>query len=223
MLLYEKQNNTICVYKLSALEEDLMDYRIEEMKKIPGSQQLFYAKQVYNNEQYRDQLDEYVFSYEKADRRLSTDNTYHILLSDNQDITIRNEILHDLYNGKFVDKKVIRILYDKIMYYLLTEDHYIEAKYRPFTKYLKNIIQIPESLYILQLFEQGKYDILINQGIDITKILELYNFEYFGKVAEEELINFDRYEITNDSHIKVLAKAERDKKLINMVSKRIKG
>ena len=109
------------------------------------------------------------------------------------------------------------------MYYLLTEDHYIEAKYRPFTKYLKNIIQIPESLYILQLFEQGKYDILINQGIDITKILEFYNFEYFGKVAEEELINFDRYEITNDSHIKVLAKAERDKKLINMVSKRIKG
>lgn len=69
---------------------------------------------------------------------------------------------------------------------------------------------------MLQLFEQGKYDVLINQGLDITKILELYKLDNFGYVEEDELINFDRCEITTNSHTKVLEKAKRDSKLIDM-------
>ena len=128
----------------------------------------------------------------------------------------KKELIKRYYDGKYTDKKVARVLYDKVRYYLLTQDKYIDAKFRAYTKYLKGIIQIPESLYMLQLFEQGKYDVLINQGLDITKILELYKLDNFGYVEEDELINFDRCEITTNSHTKVLEKAKRDSKLIDM-------
>ena len=223
MILYEKKNNMINVYKLTAEEKSLIDFRIQEMKNIPENNRALYAKQVYQNfnnrplfEQYREKLDEHIFPYEKADRRLSSDIIYHILLPYPEDKSEKKELIKRYYDGKYTDKKVARVLYDKVRYYLLTQDKYIDAKFRAYTKYLKGIIQIPESLYMLQLFEQGKYDVLINQGLDITKILELYKLDNFGYVEEDELINFDRCEITTNSHTKVLEKAKRDSKLIDM-------
>lgn len=223
MLLYEKQNNIINVYKLNASKKALIDYRIREIKNIPENQRVLYAKQAYTDfnsrplfEKYAEKLDEHIFPFEKADSRLSSDMTYHILLPDPIEQETKDKLMQNFYDGKYEEQKVARILYDSVRYYLLTQDKYIDARYRTYTKYLRNIIQIPESLYILQLFEQGKFDILINQGLDITKILELYKLDTFGYISEEDLINFDRYEITNNSHTKVLAKAQKDSTLINM-------
>lgn len=103
MILYEKKNNMINVYKLTAEEKSLIDFRIQEMENIPENNRALYAKQVYQNfnnrplfEQYREKLDEHIFPYEKADRRLSSDIIYHILLPYPEDKSEKKELIKDI-------------------------------------------------------------------------------------------------------------------------------
>lgn len=111
MILYEKKNNMISVYKLTAEEKSLIDFRIQEMENIPENNRALYAKQVYQNfnnrplfEQYREKLDEHIFPYEKADRRLSSDIIYHILLPYPEDKSEKKELIKRYYDGKYTQQ-----------------------------------------------------------------------------------------------------------------------
>lgn len=70
-----------------------------------------------------------------------------------------------------------------LRYLLLTETRYTSAR---FTGYcMENIIELNQSLFYLQLLEQGNFDRLVDK--DISEQLALYNMTYHSDISIDSL------------------------------------
>ncbi len=82
------------------------------------------------------------------------------------------------------------------------------------------LIEIPESLYILQAIIQKKFQLLNLFFID--EQLDLFDLNYLGTVTDEELTKFEQLEIAKDCKSSIKNKACNDKilmeKLINKIT-----
>lgn len=240
MFLYDKKDNSIDVYDFTASEENLEKFRKEQMEQIPQDERIMFAEthvklygetpllkahigKNFNNEIL---LSDYADNEEIKD----TDKygRYHVLKNDkgndkenDKENDKKHEILLDLYiHGQFTDRSVVRIQYPEIMkYYLLRRISYgYLGEYDGGKNFkMEDIIQLPESLYLLQLLEQGRFTLLEDK--DITKQLELYTLSKIYEVSLEELQKMDTYGITKNSYSNTITKAESDKQFLKRIKK----
>ena len=223
MFLYDKRSNVIDIYDLKSDPEEIENYRKEKMQLLPADKQIFRAKQVcYRNrkeplfEEMEDSLDSNFNSHVIADRKIPSDTSYHLILPE-FNLLGKELLLDNYYKGKYIDRKTAVILYQNFKYFLLTERKYDKCKNDDYTYQMRNIIQIPQILYALQLLEQEKYDLFLKQDVNHKELLSLFQKVKLGEISEEELLNIDRYGITDKAYDRVIEKVNNDKKLVKRI------
>ena len=198
MYLFENQEGKILIHDLRADSKDLADYRRDEMKQIPYKERLCTAQ-----------------------------TRYHVITPAES----RNDyLLNNYYNGRFGSKEVFGIQeQENVSYYLLTRDYkHKETKWDMSTKKkyaiytMKGIIRLPESLFLLQLLEQRRFELL--EGKDMTKILSLYKDSIMDEIDLSGLVLTDKFGITDnayqESYQRVMKQVAKDEPILKMVKKR---
>ncbi len=82
---------------------------------------------------------------------------------------------------------------------------------------MEEIIQLPESLYLLQLLEQGRFALF--DGKDISEQLALYTLAKINEVSMEELQKMDVCGITQDVYSRTIQKAENHAHLLKLIKR----
>ncbi len=139
------------------------------------------------------------------------------------------ETLQQYYDGQFSDKLVARIHYLKtIRYFLLTAPKYRKDTIQPhlctyFNYVMSNIIELPESLYLLQLLEQEKFELLKEKGmyeeIDISKLLDFYSLTQIDERSLEDFQKMDLSGITQNGYSKAISKCRTDVYILKLLKK----
>ena len=122
--------------------------------------------------------------------------------------------------GHLSNNRVVQIQYDEmIKYYLLTRTHYHFEGSDSYGKYyrMEDIIQLPESLYLLQLIEQGRFNLL--DGKNVAEQLALYSLSKINEISFEELQKMDACGITDDICTRVINKADNDSHVLQLIRK----
>lgn len=156
---------------------------------------------------------------------------YHDLIKDSY-----NERLINCYiNGHLANRNVVRIEYPYgIKYFLLKRkkykcfyEHIPQSGDDPNSSYhvhfkdyiMKDIIQLPKSLYLLQLLEQERFKSLDKE--DIAEQLALYTISKINEVSFEELQKMDACGITQDGYSKTIQKADNDAYILKKIRKNV--
>lgn len=215
MYLYEKNNNYLDIYNLDFSCEELYDYRREEMKLIPEKEMILRGItgigsenfEVFKN--YQNNFDNEVISYDDVN------GEHHTLKPDLLLEKGREKLLDSYYSGLFTNKNVARVKYlDEIKYFLLTQDEY---KYYIENKSIDEIIQLPESLYLLSLIEREKFSLIGDS--DITKQLSLFHLKEYGKVDIDVIRKIDNIGLAENCYMNALKKADNDKYILKLIKK----
>lgn len=82
---------------------------------------------------------------------------------------------------------------------------------------MNGIIKIPESLYLLQLFQQEKFSFLNDKSI--SELLSLFSVSYTDEIDLEELKKMDKYGMAPDTYQNALDKANKDSQVLKFVKK----
>ena len=223
MLLYEIQKSNakkLAVYDFSAQKEDIINYRFQQMETIPENERFFVAEDCVNifggipifvpYIKKWNNSNEILQAYYADNENRKFDNDYRgyqVLKKDNSCENDKLPLLLSYIYGSQNEETIVPIKYNEnlIKYFLLTQDNYrkVREHWDNVTYWLENIIQIPESLYFLQLLEQGKFSLLKDKNI--SKQLELYTL---SKTKECNLDDFELndyfeiiYKAQNDAHI----------------------
>lgn len=216
MYLLDKNNDKIDIYYLHPKDKDLFYYRVEQMKKIPENEKIMCGVTGVGIEKY-----EIFKNYEdKFDIETipmgNVNGTYHkleqdILYSEGKN---KERLLARFYLGDLRDNKIARVSdLKKIKYFLLKETKY--SRILPDKKILDQIIQIPESLYLLSLIEQEKFSLIGNK--DISEQLSLFRLE------QEQSINLNTIErmqfigIAPDCYARTIKKVENDSHILKLL------
>lgn len=232
MFLYDKKEKSLDVYDFTASKESLEKFRMEQIEQIPKDERIMFAETHVKLYGQTPLLKEYIgknsnneiLSSDYADNEERKNNDpygrYHVLRNDKRSDK-DHEFLLDLYiHGHFVDKSIVQIQYQEMMkYYLLRRESYgYLGEYDGGKNFkMEEIIQLPESLYLLQLLEQGRFALLDDQ--DITKQLELYTLTKIYEVSFEELQKMDSCGITENAYSKTRYKADSDSHILKLLKK----
>ncbi len=234
MFLYDKKEKSLDVYDFTANKDDLIDYRMTQMEQIPESERIFVAEthidpygdlllfEKYTGKTFNYEVlsASYADNYSEERKKSDVYRRYHVLKSDNRSKR-NNEMLLDYYVfGHLADRSVVQIQYPEIIkYYLLKRTSYDFVGSDEYGKNYKmeDIIQLPESLYLLQLLEQDKFTSF--DGKDISEQLELYTLAKVNEISMEELQKMDACNITQDAYLKTIKKAENDSHVLKLIKK----
>lgn len=234
MFLYDKNKKSLDIYDFTASKEDLINYRITQMEQIPETERVFVAEthidqygdsplfEKYTGKTFNDKILSASYADNDSEKRKNSDayRRYHVLKNDNRS-KINNKMLLDYYEGgHLTDRSVVKIQYPEIIkYYLLKNARYDFAGLDEYGCNYKmgDIIQLPESLYLLQLLEQGKFTSF--NGKDISKQLELYTLAKINEINLEEIQKMDACGITQDAYSNVIKKAENDTHILKLIKK----
>lgn len=226
MKLYDRNGDKLTVYNLTAKDEDLTQYRLTKMEQIPKKDRFFKAEphlapygntllfEYYTNEDNKGK----VIKATEADSRKSSDlygRYYHIL----KKAKTNKKLLSDYYSGYLVSRNVVRIQYlDMMKYFLLSEEYRYLGEYDDGKIYkMRGIMQIPESLYLLQLIEQERFE-----NLDKKDIIEQLEFYWLSKISEfnmDELKKMDEFGVANGAYQKAIHKSKTDKHILNILTK----
>lgn len=230
MLLYDKKDkDSIRVYEFNGNKEDLMQYRIEEMSKIPENERILEAETYAENwrsispvfEYYAHVFDEVIIPIEQVNAEKSEHSVhgrYHLLKNVNTGSVNERILLDSYYYGFLNDRNVARIQdLEKIRYLLLKLEIYDSVLYDSRKKIMREIIELPESLYLLQLLEQGKFSLIGDK--DISEQLDLFSIDIFNEFSLMELAIMDECGVTENAYERVLEKAKNDAYVLKLVKK----
>ena len=76
---------------------------------------------------------------------------------------------------------------------------------------------MPESLYLLQMIEQGKFSLLTDK--DITEQLDLFSLAHINEISFEELRKIEACGLSNNTFEEILAKSENDASVLKLIKK----
>ena len=192
MHLFEKNGNSIDVYTMTPNAEKIARFKEAEMERIPFKERVYKAtcdwrSKYFENAEfeanYFDIVENYSESGMQGEQLFHKISTYPI---NGGELVRQNMLLDDYYKGEFKDKPIVSISrieiarYKVLKYLLLTQSSY--NKFGNHDCYIMdNIISIPRTLYLLQLLEQEKIELLLkeidNNNDDISKQLALFDIE----------------------------------------------
>lgn len=78
-------------------------------------------------------------------------------------------------------------------------------------------MELPESLYFLQMLEQGKFSLLIDK--DIIEQLDLFSLAHIDEINLEELRKMDACGISRNTFEEIIAKSENDECVLKLIKK----
>lgn len=217
MFLYDKKDKSIDVFLLARDSQKVRDYRIEQMKQIPFDKRCLYSEEVVAG------YDEHpILANANLDEQI-------ILVSDlrgsgkelgyNTDSDDCVDLLERFYVDKYMDRPVARVEDLMELRYLLIACNYVNTRKTDgkIIKRIEDIIELPKSLYLLQLFEQEKFGAIL--GEDISEQLKLFTFSHLNSVSLDELQKMDEAGISEGAYSRAIAKAENDKQVLNLLNK----
>ena len=234
MFLYDKKDKYLDVYDFTASRNDLVNYRMTQMEKLPEDEKVFIAEthvdpygdiplfEKYTGKTFNDSIIPASYADNDSEERKESNayRRYHVLKSDRRSKR-NNEILLDCYGyGHLSDNRVVQIQYaEMIKYYLLKRTHYDFVGSDSYGKnyIMEDIIQLPETLYLLQLIEQGRFDLL--DGKNVAEQLALYSLSKINEISFEELQKMDACGITEDICTRVINKADNDTHVLKLIKR----
>lgn len=179
MYLYNKNGDKLEVYHLMPKEKQIIEYKMEEMKKIPEEERVLKAvsnyrpkiQTCYSGVAFSSEID-----YGNEDAFF---HKYHRLIGyDEKDEAIVKKKLEEYYAQNYNWKTLeVDPYLDSRKYYLLQGGNsygWEKRAFKPSRFKLDGIIQIPKSLYILHQLYFGYGDNLIEY--DINKQMDLFWF-----------------------------------------------
>lgn len=224
MFLYDKKENSIDVYSFDENKESMTEYRKSKMLEIPERDRVVVAES-YNYDMGESPVFE--FYAKKFDTTIipmkyvnfkNGSLSYHFLKTGKTSKRNKKILLDSYYFGNLSDRNVARIQdLNKLRYFLLSKTVYSAQLYDNRFKKLEDIIELPESLYLLQMLEQGKFSLLKNK--DISEQLSLFYVSYINELSLEELKKMDACGITNNTYEQILIKTENDAHLLKLLKK----
>ena len=179
MYLFDKQGDNIWVYKADLNQDAVSRFRQEEMMKIKDTCCFEFeaskANKSLERALYKAQnkvIDIFISELEYEGKFF---HNYHKIKS-----SLNAEMfLNGYYEGTHNNANIIRVHdYNReklslgIVKYLLINQNYFENFDGDIC--LKGIISIPETLYIFELLQKGRFDYL--NSVDITSLLNLFSF-----------------------------------------------
>jgi len=217
MYLYDKKEDKIDIYDLIPSLKDIYEYRMEQMKKIPEDKMVIRGitgtgidgYEIFKN--YENKFYNEIIPIENVN------GSYHKLESDPLNGKGKNKeiLLDSYYFGHLSDRKIARISdLNKIRYLLLKQTQY---RYYFKKAILEEIIEIPESLYLLSLIEQQKFSLIEDR--DISEQLNLFKLEQTKGIDLDTIIRMDYIGMTPGCYSKVIEKAENDAHILKLIKK----
>lgn len=166
---------------------------------------------------YYTMLNDIILNSEQINYK-SNNNNYHYLAGDK----INNDLLDKYYSGSFDHLPILKIDENTIIrYYLLTQNHYSADLYDNNKKYMDGIIQLPKSLYLLQMLQQENFQKFIDESDEklFKDIINLYSLRLVNEISFDELNKMDECGITNNAYDSTYEKANKDKQFLKSIKK----
>lgn len=227
MYLYQRKNDDLEIIKIKATRR-LCDYKKEEMNKIPFEMRVMdvetndFSKKSTNLENAEDSIGYYRFVYDNYDSDFHTSEFSRIYrldeFSNSNEIKCCKKILDEYYHQKKSSSKVLEVTHSRdeyINYLLLTREHYTHSSRE---SCMENIICLPKSLYLLELFLQEKFDLLTDE--EIKEILKLFDMEGLVKKSSyEELKELRKFDIISKKEFKKIERGiEKSEKVLRLIN-----
>lgn len=227
MYLYQMKDENVEIYKIVSTRR-LCSYKESEMDKIPFEMRVMdvvtndFSEGGDNLENAEGSIRYSKFVYNYVDRDFNScdySKFYRIdKYSNSKEIKEAQKVVSDYSSQKKSMGKVLEVKSSKdeyIKYLLLTKACYTHHGRE---SYMRDIICLPKSLYLLELFLQQKFDLLADE--DIFEILKLYDIEgLVKKISFEELQELRKYNLISKKELQKIenkiGKSEKVLKLIN--------
>lgn len=228
MYLYKNQDGYLEIHKIKASRR-LKDYKEDEINKIPFEKRVMdietndYSSKSENLENAIDVISYYKFVYDYYDRDFHTSEYSRIdginEYSSSKEIENAKKVLNNYFHEKNSCGKVLEVNNSKdlmIKYLLLTEPFYSHCSR---DSYMRNIICLPRSLYLLELFLQERFDTLKDE--EIMEILKLFDDEgLVKKMNYEEIKELRDYDLISKKQFKKIERGiEKSEKVLSLLNK----
>lgn len=209
MFLYDKKQNSIEVYSLKTTKEALIAFRKEELKRIEhpilSADLLDYSyTPILPFEMYKGEYRKQVLSYNSLDTSGSDLHRHRIQVS-SQSKRNKEILLDSYYYGFLGDREIACVRQNNdFRYFLLKNNKYTVSPQHNVYMTMDDIIELPESLYILQMIEQEYFNFVSNN--ELSKVLEIYDLKYLDSLDVSIIEKMDSFGITNGKQKELLEK-----------------
>jgi len=238
MYLFDRSGDNIDIYTMDPIFKGIKEYKKQEMEKIPFEHRILRietnAKDLPFNKKFPLQPNTHPIDIENSKLTYSNKKVigseYHKLgvtpgAPSNLDFV--EEKMKEYYFGNYNASQMVRVYKFEenkkrlnFVLYLLLNNYYIKEKENSNVQYIENIINIPESLYLLELLSRGQYSLLDNK--DITEQLKLFNISE-GPVKTyslQELEEIGKYGFDPYAVPKALHNVEESKSIFERVRRK---
>ena len=218
MYLYDKKNNYFDVYAMSPKVMEIFDYRKNEMKIIPEKRQILEAYEWSQDFQDARVLEKFSRKFNKdsialEDLLVRSDTLLRFLKAKEEG---NEDLLNAYFSGIYDGSNVARIQdLTRMRYFLLTLKRYEKAPNDDRCAAMKNIIELPNTLYYLQMLIQGHFEML--DGVNIRREIELFQIDKIDELSFETLRKTDRCGITLEALDETNKKAVNDAKVLRYI------
>lgn len=219
MFLYDRDQNVLDIYSFNGKEQKMIRYRKTQMAQDPEMKRVLEAVAFDSDirgelpllEFYAGQYDKTIIPMEILNKRRT-----HSLGPGIMDKKDKEILLDSYYFGYLVDKEIARIQdLDGLRYFLLSRTAYSSNLYG--VRRLEGIIELPESLYLLQMLEQGKFSLLGDK--DISEQLDLFTITHVVQINLDQVKKMDVFGITENAYERAILKAASDEKVLKKLKK----
>lgn len=219
MFLYENNDQFIDIYKLEPELEEIKKYRIDEMEKIPQNKRVWVAQTNSVNHKILE-TSGISISYDKLNCKALSDIlfTFSHSFKTSRKLKQNKQYLQYYYEDDEFIYRLCKIRKDsEWMYILFLEDEYTFSMTANESYTMDGIINIPESLYLLEALLQGNFNLLGDK--DITEQLKLFDIQHIGRINTDILKNICEYQLLTDSYDSIIHRTNVNKDVVNKVKK----
>ena len=207
MYLYDNDGEFVCIYELVPKTDKIKEYKKREMEKIPEGARLWTSiassidDQIFLQKVHQipsSRLDFYI-------PYVSGVSSHRLLLQECENGTIDN--YYNSYSSFGNPLKVKKGKTNKNIpdYFIVTENNYIKDNYNYI---MRNIIAIPESLYLLELLLGKRYD-LIRDINDVCEQLDLFEVKEINRIKIQLLHDMRDYGMISNENVEELVTRKR--------------
>ena len=194
VLFKQNSDESIEVYTFDQNNYLISKYKEEQLKRIPDYEKFYVMKESQNNinditwiEANENILEQSVFDIKDLNREYK-DKIYSFKIDKQFNEIKRNELINEYILGiNSLGSPMFQVKCDDTMkYFLLLNERFIFDKGRTNIKIYNGIIQLPESLYLLELVRNKKFTLVQNK--DIRAQLNALNFKHVGKYTKDDWV-----------------------------------
>ena len=233
MLLYDKKEDSIDIYSIHGKKEELKKFRKSVLQRHKNDNLFYYLRT--NNEKTIQKFEsakdiDYKFlDYENSTPLdVGTWSTIGQMKEISKyDLQTQQEVLEKYIEGDYDSLVPTRVFEFTWKDDLDCETHRLikpeEAKVIFQNSHgnvwqISNMINLPRNLYLLQLLQQGRYDVLTSENI--SRQLQLFDIEYLKNIKLSDIQEMLSTGLVNETIESAIKKAETGSRILQKVKKK---